>query len=58
MDCTLNWNSSQQVIKLFEEIGIPCEIKVKGETKKTVEEKAIGKYADQFPLLKLYFESD
>ena len=56
MDCILNWNSSQQVIKLFEELGIPCEIKVKGETKKTVEEKAIGKYRDQFPLLKLYFE--
>ena len=55
MDCILNWNSSQQVIKLFEELGIPCEVKVRGETKKTVEQKSIGKYADDFPLLKLYF---
>lgn len=56
MKSTLNWNSSKQVIKLFESLGINCTIKDKGETKKTVEEKAIGKYRDKFPILDLYFE--
>ena len=56
MDCTINWNSSQQVIKLFESEGINCTIHDKGVEKKTVEEKAIGKYKDDFPLLKLYFD--
>ena len=56
MDCTINWNSSQQVIKLFESEGINCTIHDKGVERKTVEEKAIGKYKDDFPLLKLYFD--
>lgn len=55
-DCTLNWNSSQQVIPLFESLGINCTTADHGEKKKTVEEKVIGKYKDEFPLLKLYFE--
>ena len=56
MKCILNWNSSKQVIELFENIGINCTIKEKGVTKKTVEEKAIGKYKKDFPILELYFE--
>ena len=52
----LNWNSSKQVIELFESIGINCTVKAKGEEKKSVEEKAIGKYKDQFPILELYFD--
>ena len=56
MKCILNWNSSKQVIELFENIGINCTIKEKGITKKTVEEKAIGKYKKDFPILELYFE--
>lgn len=55
-DCILNWDSPKQVIELFESIGINCTIKDKGVDKKTVEEKAIGKYIKDFPLLKLYFE--
>jgi DNA polymerase-1 len=55
-ECTLNWDSPLQVIKLFESIGINCTIVDKGVEKKTVEEKAIGKYKDQFPILKLYFD--
>jgi len=56
MQCILNWNSSKQVIELFESLGINCTVKAHGETKKTVEEKAIGKFKDKFPILKLYFE--
>ena len=37
---------------LIEDLGIPCEVKVRGETKKTVEQKSIGKYADDFPYAK------
>lgn len=55
-DCILNWNSSQQVIGLFESLGINCTIKDKGVDKKTVEEKAIGKYRKDFPILDLYFD--
>ncbi len=55
-DCILNWNSSQQVITLFESLGINCTIKDKGVEKKTVEEKAIGKYRKDFPILDLYFD--
>lgn len=56
MKCILNWNSSAQVIKLFEKLGINCEIVDKGIKKKTIEEKAIGKYRKDFPILDLYFE--
>lgn len=56
MKCILNWNSSTQVIKLFEKLGINCEIVDKGVKKKTIEEKAIGKYRKDFPILNLYFE--
>lgn len=55
-DCILNWNSSQQVVALFESLGINCTIKDKGVEKKTVEEKAIGKFRKEFPILDLYFE--
>ena len=55
-DCILNWDSPKQVIGLFESLGINCTIKDKGVDKKTVEEKAIGKYVKDFPILKLYFD--
>lgn len=53
--CTINWNSSKQVIPLFEEIGINCTIVIKGEKKKTVEEKSLKNQIDKFPILSLYF---
>jgi len=55
-DCILNWDSPKQVINLFESLGVNCTIKVKGEDKKTVEEKAIGKFRKEFPILELYFD--
>ena len=56
MECILNWNSSQQVIVLFESLGIDCTFKKNGETKKTIEEKVIGKFKSKYPILELYFD--
>lgn len=55
-DCILNWDSPKQVVELFESLDINCTIKVKGVDKKTVEEKAIGKFKKDFPILELYFD--
>jgi len=55
-ECILNWDAPLQVVELFESIGINCTVMDKGERKKTVEEKAIGKFVTEFPILKLYFE--
>lgn len=54
--CTINWDSSSQVIPLFETIGINCEVNVKGEKKKTCEEKSLKNQKDKFPILELYFD--
>lgn len=54
--CTINWDSPQQVIPLFEQLGINCTIKDKGESKKTVEKKALQHQIDKFPILQLYFD--
>ena len=54
-ESTINWDSPAQVIPLFEKIGIDCTVKVKGETKKTVEEKALKFQISKFPILTLYF---
>lgn len=54
--CRINWDSAQQVIPVFENIGINCTIKVKGETKKTVEEKSLKTQIDKFPILKLFYD--
>lgn len=51
----INWNSPSQIIPLFKKIGIDCTIKIKGETKETVEEKALKFQIPKFPILKLYF---
>lgn len=54
--CTINWDSAQQVIPVFEDIGINCTVKIKGETKKTVEEKSLKTQIDKFPILKLFYD--
>lgn len=54
--CIINWNSSKQLIPLFEEIGINCTIKVKGESKKTIEEKSLKNQIKDFPILQLYYD--
>lgn len=55
-NCTINWNSPKQVIEFFEELGIICTTIQHGERKKTVEEKVIGQFKLQFPVLELYFD--
>lgn len=54
--CTINWRSAQQVIPVFEQLGINCTINVKGEKKKTIEEKALKNQIDKFPILKLFYD--
>lgn len=54
--CIVNWNSAKQVIPIFEKVGINCTVKVKGETKKTVEEKSLKTQIPDFPILKLFYD--
>lgn len=54
--CTINWDSSQQVIPLFEVLGIQTHTfdkKTKKE-KKSIEEKQISPQKDKFPIIKIF----
>lgn len=56
--CTINWASSQQVIKLFEVLGIEVNTfdkKTKKE-KKSIEEKQIAPQKDRFEIIPLFLE--
>ena len=53
---TINWNSNQQLIKLFEELGLDCTVIEKGKTKKTVEANHIKKQKDKSTLIPIYLE--
>ena len=55
-DCLFNWDSPKQVLELFESMGINCVVKQGGEERKSVEEKVIGKFKKDFPILELYFD--
>lgn len=51
--CSINWSSSQQVIKLFELLGVQVKTfdkKTKKE-KKSIEEKLIASQAKDFPII-------
>jgi len=52
--CNVLWSSSQQVIKLFEHLKIPVDVYEKGKVKKSIDQKHITKYKDEFELVKLY----
>ena len=56
--CIINWNSSQQVIKLFEELGFNLLVKDKktGKMKKSVESKYIELQKDVSSIAPLYLE--
>lgn len=54
--CTLNWNSSQQVIPFFESLGINCTINKKGEKKKTCDAKHLSSQKNDFAILPLYLK--
>ena len=56
--CTINWSSSQQVIKLFEVLGIQVKTfdkKTKKE-KKSVDAKMLKPQKDKFPIIPIYLE--
>ena len=56
--CIVNWNSSKQVIPLFEELGIQVKTfdkKTKKE-KKSVEEKLLAPQANDFSIIPLYLD--
>lgn len=57
-DCNINWSSSQQVIPLFEKLGIQVKTfdkKTKKE-KKSIEEKQISPQKDKFPIISLFLD--
>ncbi len=56
--CDINWSSSQQVIKLFELLGIQVKTfdkKTKKE-KKSIEEKLIAPQKDKFPIIDAFLK--
>ena len=56
--CIINWNSSKQVIRLFEELGFDLLVKDKktGKMKKSVESKFIEFQASKSSIVPLYLE--
>lgn len=56
--CIINWNSSKQVIGLFEELGFDLLVKDKktGKMKKSVESKFIELQANRSTIVPLYLE--
>jgi DNA polymerase-1 len=54
--CTINWSSSQQVIELFESIGLDVTVVEKGVRKKSIEASVISKYQNSHDIVKLYLE--
>lgn len=56
--CVINWNSSKQVIRLFEELGFDLLVKDKktGKMKKSVESKFIELQANRSSIVPLYLE--
>lgn len=56
--CIINWNSSKQVIRLFEELGFDLLVKDKktGKMKKSVESKFIELQANKSTIVPLYLE--
>ena len=51
---TINWNSSDQVIQIFNHLGLDIKTKVDGEIKESVAETVIGKYAKDNKFVKTY----
>jgi len=55
--CKINWASSKQVIKLFEELGVSVIIKDKdGKEKKSVEAPVLEPQKAKFPILPIYLK--
>lgn len=50
------WSSPKQVVKLFKQLGIPCQINDRGTIKDSVEASVIKKHAKKFPIIDIYLE--
>jgi len=54
--CSINWNSSIQVIKFFKSLGIHASIVENGEEKDTVNQNQLIKYVDKAPIIQNYIK--
>jgi DNA polymerase I len=54
--CSINWASPQQVIQIFEELGVDCTVVEKGTVKKSVEAGTLEKQKHVSTLIPLYLE--
>lgn len=54
----INWNSSKQVLKLFEKLGIDCLVRdpVTGLMKESVDGKHLQRQVKKFPILPIYLK--
>ncbi len=55
-ECTINWDSSKQVVELFEKIGINCDKVQKGVKSKSVDAKTLEPQKNNFPIIPIYLE--
>ena len=51
---TINWNSSRQVIRFFNLLGVNTKVKEKGVIKDTVEQGHIIKFVNKYPIIATY----
>lgn len=54
--CKVNWNSPKQVIPLFEELGIDCDVYDKGQVKKSIESTILERQVDVHPIVPIFLE--
>lgn len=55
-ECTINWNSADQIIPLFRELGLNLWTEDNGERKESVENKIIYPQRDKHELIPLYLK--
>ncbi len=56
--CSLNWNSSKQIISIFKELGVDTKVRDKktGKMKDSIEAKHIVKQVHVSPLIQMYID--
>jgi len=50
----INWNSPQQVVQFFKQVGVNTTIEEKGEKKDTIDSKHLVKFQEKFPVIETY----
>jgi len=51
---SVNWNSSQQVVEFFKALGVDTKVVEKGVEKDTIEASHLGKFVEDYPIIKNY----